>query len=257
VAKSSGSAGAGGSVVAALVLVVAGAAIAAARGSHVAEASGPGVLIVTIDTLRRDHVSIYGETAIHTPTFEDLAAQGVTFLDASRHSRRPRPAHAALFTGRHPIRNGVLSNGSRLANGYETLAETLRDKGYATAAFVSSIAVDSRTGLDQGFDVYDDDFTPQLRGLSEILLPRAALALALRSGGPCSWTVRRLTRSRAHSRGIRRRRDRRSSGSISSSRTRPTSRTGCLDSTTTVRPKHRASITARSSATSRTRVHGG
>src|SRR5204862_8096379 len=162
----------------------AGAGCAAAPGSRVAEASGPSVLIVTIDTLRRDHVSIYGETAIHTPTFEDLAAQGVTFLDAITPLPETAPAHAALFTGRHPIRNGVLSNGSRLGNAYETLAETLRDKGYTTAAFVSSVAVDSRTGLDQGFDVYDDDFTPQLRGLSEILLPRAALALALRSGRP-------------------------------------------------------------------------
>jgi arylsulfatase A-like enzyme len=174
----------GWSVLAALVLVLVGAGIAAARGGPVAEGTGPSVLFVTIDTLRRDHVSIYGETATHTPTFEDLAAHGVVFLDAITPLPETAPAHAALFTGRHPIRNGVLSNGSRLGNAYETLAETLHEKGYATAAFVSSIAVDSRTGLDQGFDVYDDDFTPRVRGLSEILLPREAIRLALRSGRP-------------------------------------------------------------------------
>ena len=174
----------GWSVVCALVLVVAGAAVAAARGGGVREATGSSVLLVTIDTLRRDHVSIYGETALRTTAFEDLAAQGVVFLDAITPLPETAPAHAALFTGRHPVRNGVLSNGGRLGKAYETLAETLRDKGYATAAFVSSIAVDSRTGLDQGFDVYDDDFTPRLRGLSEILLPRTAISLALRSGRP-------------------------------------------------------------------------
>jgi arylsulfatase A-like enzyme len=176
----------GWSVVTALVLVLAGAGVASARGGVVSDAPAdrPSVLIVTIDTLRRDHVSIYGETAIHTTAFEDLAAQGVVFLDAITPLPETAPAHAALFTGRHPVRNGVLSNAGRLGRAYETLAESLRDKGYATAAFVSSIAVDSRTGLDQGFDVYDDDFTPRLRGLSEILLPRAAISLALRSGRP-------------------------------------------------------------------------
>ena len=175
----------GWSVVAALALVGAGAAVAAARGGGVPGAGDrPSVLLVTIDTLRRDHVSIYGETALRTTAFEDLATQGVVFLDAITPLPETAPAHAALFTGRHPVRNGVLSNGGRLGKAYETLAETLRDKGYATAAFVSSIAVDSRTGLDQGFDVYDDDFTPRLRGLSEILLPRTAISLALRSGRP-------------------------------------------------------------------------
>lgn len=159
--------------------------------SSTGEASGlalegdKNVLLVTIDTLRRDHVSAYGEEeAVPTPRFDALAAEGVLYTDAITPLPETGPAHASMFTALHPTTHGVISNGHVLQRGYTTLAERLSDEGYATAAFVSSFAVDSRTGLDQGFAIYDDDFFPGVHGLSEIRLVGFAQRLVMRFGDP-------------------------------------------------------------------------
>ena len=89
-----------------------------------------------------------------------------------------------MLTGLHPARLGLLSNGHSLRRGVPTVTQTLAEEGYATAAFVSSFALDSRTGLDQGFQAYDDDFFPGVRGLSEIRLARLGLRAVMRLGDP-------------------------------------------------------------------------
>jgi len=156
-------------------------------GQGQAIATDPAVVIVTIDTLRRDHLSVYGDSPVDTPVFDGLAARGIRYDNAITPFPETAPAHAALFTGRHPVRNGVLSNGHSLARRYKTLAQSLESEGYVTGAFVSSFAVDSRTGLDQGFQVYDDDFFPLVRGLSEIRAARLGLRLLMKVADPADY----------------------------------------------------------------------
>lgn len=156
-------------------------------GSGRALQTDPPVMLITVDTLRRDHVSVYGNSPVQTPAIDELASEGVLFDNAVTPFPETAPAHAAMFTGLHPVRTGVLSNGHALSDRYRTLAEMLGDEGYATAAFVSSFAVDSRTGLDQGFQAYDDDFFPGVRGLSSIRLASLGLRALMRFGDPLQF----------------------------------------------------------------------
>ncbi len=146
------------------------------------------VLLITIDTLRRDHVSAYGEPeAVPTPRFDAFAEQGVLFTDAVTPLPETGPSHASMFTSLHPSTHGVISNGHDLLAGYTTIAERLSEEGYATGAFVSSFAVDSRTGLDQGFQIYDDDFMPAVHGISEIRLVGLLQRVIMRFGDPLKF----------------------------------------------------------------------
>ena len=118
--------------------------------------AAPNVLLISVDTLGADHLGAYG-AATPTPTLDRLAEEGVVFEKALSQVPITLPSHASLFTGRYPIAHGVRDNGSfRLAESEVTLAEVFRAAGYLTAAFVGSFALDSRFGLDQGFEVYDD-----------------------------------------------------------------------------------------------------
>jgi arylsulfatase A-like enzyme/Tfp pilus assembly protein PilF len=116
----------------------------------------PNVLLVSIDTLRADHLGCYGASS-KTPTLDGLAAEGVLFERAVSHVPLTLPSHTSMLTGTYPIRNGVRDNGAyRLGRDHRTLASIFRAGGYRTGAFVGSFPLDSRFGLDQGFDVYDD-----------------------------------------------------------------------------------------------------
>lgn len=118
----------------------------------------PDVLLVTIDTLRSDHVSAYGYPVPTTPNIDALAKKGVLYRRAYAESSTTAPSHAVLMTGRHFRSLGVTKNGGTLLPDAVTLAEALRDAGYATAAFVSSFPLMTRFGFSQGFEVYDDNF---------------------------------------------------------------------------------------------------
>lgn len=184
---------AGWSLLIALGLATGAAGTLSSRsfGGAQALAEDPAVILVTIDTLRRDHISAYAapgtEPLVQTPVFDALAAQGILYTDAITPFPETAPAHSSMFTGLHPYRTGMLSNGHQLAAGYTTLAEVLQAEGYATAAFLSSFAVDSRTGLDQGFEVYDDELFPWVRGFSEILAARLLTRVVLRFGDPLKF----------------------------------------------------------------------
>ncbi len=118
----------------------------------------PSVLLITIDTLRADHVGCYGYARVETPAIDGLAAQGVRFENAYAQAPITLPSHAAILTGTYPMFNGVRDFTSPgLPVNIPTLAEMLRRRGYRTAAFVSSYALNSMWGLNRGFDVYDDD----------------------------------------------------------------------------------------------------
>jgi len=114
------------------------------------------VVLVTIDTLRADHVGCYGAEGAETPALDALAAEGVRFAHAISPAAITLPSHATLLSGRDPPQHGVRHNGFfRLPADVPTLTEQLRGAGFATAAFVSAFVLDDRYGLDRGFDLYD------------------------------------------------------------------------------------------------------
>lgn len=116
------------------------------------------VVLVTIDTLRADRLGAYGGSA-STPNLDAVARNGALFRNAFAQSPLTLPSHSSILTGTLPTHHGVRDNGRfRLSEEMETLAEILKAQGYSTAAFVGAFPVDSRFGLGQGFDQYDDDF---------------------------------------------------------------------------------------------------
>jgi arylsulfatase A-like enzyme/Tfp pilus assembly protein PilF len=118
------------------------------------------VVVVTLDTTRADRLGAYGQaTAAATPVFDRLAGEGVLFEQAMTSAPLTLPAHATMFTGGFPPQHGVRDNGGFfLAADATTLAERFAARGYRTGAFVGAYVLDSKWGLDQGFEHYVDDF---------------------------------------------------------------------------------------------------
>jgi arylsulfatase A-like enzyme/Tfp pilus assembly protein PilF len=118
----------------------------------------PSVLLLTLDTTRADRLEPYGARDVETPTLACLAASGVIFEHAVATTPVTAPSHASLLTGLYPPRHGVRDNSTHyLADEVPTLTERLDDAGYRTAAFVSTVILDRRYGLAQGFELYDDE----------------------------------------------------------------------------------------------------
>ncbi|MBK5255061.1 MAG: sulfatase-like hydrolase/transferase [Vicinamibacteria bacterium] len=115
------------------------------------------VLLITIDTLRADALGVYGNRAVATPWMDRLAHEGVRFETAHAQNVVTLPSHANILSGRYPFDHGIRDNAAfRFPVEQGTLATILTQAGYRTAAFVSAFPLDSRFGLDRGFDVYDD-----------------------------------------------------------------------------------------------------
>jgi choline-sulfatase len=130
------------------------------RGSDssvAAPPSRPNVLLVTIDTLRADHVGSYGYREASTQTIDTLARRGVRFETAVAHAPLTGPSHASILTGQTPLAHGFRNNsGFILAPDVKTVAQDFRNAGYHTAGFVSGFPLDRRFGFDRGFETYDD-----------------------------------------------------------------------------------------------------
>jgi arylsulfatase A-like enzyme/Tfp pilus assembly protein PilF len=120
----------------------------------------PNILIVTIDTLRADRVRCYGYEKINTPIMDQLSREGVLFEDVSCAVPLTLPSHTSIFTGLYPFSHKMRHNLSYI-KGWDklTLAEILRQQGYKTAAFIGSSILDSKFGLEHGFNIYDDNFS--------------------------------------------------------------------------------------------------
>ena len=120
------------------------------------------VILITVDTLRADHLGCYGNSSVATPAMDSLARDGVLFAKAISQVPLTGPSHAAILTGTYPMWNGFrgwLDRG--LPAGVPTVPEAFRAHDYTTAAFVSAFVLDSMWGLNRGFDVYDDRFKTQ------------------------------------------------------------------------------------------------
>jgi choline-sulfatase len=124
-----------------------------------APVAAPNVVVITIDTLRADHVGCYGYKQIHTPNIDALAADGARFERAYTAVPVTLPSHTVMFTGTYPMLNGMHDFAANKLNATQpTLAAVLKEHGYATAAVIGSAVLDSRFGLNRGFDFYYDHF---------------------------------------------------------------------------------------------------
>src|SRR4051812_41064887 len=119
----------------------------------------PDILLITIDTLRADHVGAYGAQGSSTPAIDALAARGVRFEQAQASVPLTGPSHATILTGQYPPTHGVRGNVVfSLGAQYPTAATRLKRLGYHTAAFVAAYPVAAAFGFSQGFDSFDESF---------------------------------------------------------------------------------------------------
>jgi choline-sulfatase len=135
------------------------AVVSAGQSSALPKTLRPDVVLVTIYTLRADHVHCYGYEAIQTPALDGLAKDGIRFAQAFTPSPITNTSHASILTGLLPSTHGVTDFGVPLAPTHPTLAELLKHNGYKTAGFIGAVILDSQTlapGLDRGFDFYDN-----------------------------------------------------------------------------------------------------
>jgi arylsulfatase A-like enzyme/Tfp pilus assembly protein PilF len=117
------------------------------------------VLLITLDTTRADHLGCYGSNKVRTPNLDSLAAKGILYEKCISPTPLTLPAHTSIFTGMYPLFHGVRDNAAFVVpEDFITLPEVFKSNGYKTGAFVSSFVLDSKWGLNQGFDYYYDDF---------------------------------------------------------------------------------------------------
>src|SRR5436190_13245616 len=125
----------------------------------------PNLLLITIDTLRADHVGAYGATTGATRALDALAAAGVRFDQVQTRVPLTGPSHATILTGQYPPAHGVRGNVVfTLGAKYPTLATLLKQEGYRTAAFVGAYPVAAAFGFNQGFDTFDEEFHEASQG---------------------------------------------------------------------------------------------
>ena len=131
-------------------------------GSHLAGAAAIApktpVILISIDTLRADHLSSYGYRKLATPNIDSYAEGGTLFTAIDSQIPLTLPSHTVLFTSTYPFQTRTEENAERVPAGVVTLASVLRSHGYRTGAFIGSVFLEREMGLDQGFDEYDSPF---------------------------------------------------------------------------------------------------
>lgn len=144
------------------ILIVGGAAVLVltssnSMGNRLTPPGGknPPVIMISIDTLRRDHLSVYGYSKPTTPNLDRIAHEGALFRHAVSNSPWTLPAHMSIFTGLSPSLHMVEDLKDRLPDRIKTISEVFKEKGYQTAAFVSAPLLDKKYGFDKGFDHYE------------------------------------------------------------------------------------------------------
>ncbi|HEX2831488.1 MAG TPA: sulfatase-like hydrolase/transferase [Thermoanaerobaculia bacterium] len=154
----------------AIVVLIAGA-LALQRHRR----GAPDIILITIDTLRADSLGFAGNTRVRTPYLDSLAARGTVFTNAHAHNVVTLPSHTNILTGLYPYQHGIRDNaGFVLDAKHPTLGAMMKSAGYTTAAFVSAFPLDSRFGLNAGFDVYDDKYREASNPLAFVVQERPA-----------------------------------------------------------------------------------
>jgi len=186
-----------------LLVALAAGACRGDRGDKAGTTGGVGgaggtpanLLLVTLDTVRADHLGAYGDTAAETPSLDALARQGVRFVAASSPVPLTLPAHSSLLSGLLPLHHGLHNNGAgSFPADRPTLATRLTAAGYRTGAFVGSFVLDHRFGLARGFATYDDEMERDAAGgraqdaerRGDRVVDRALAWLAQKAAGPAA-----------------------------------------------------------------------
>ncbi len=141
-----------------ICFVLAAVGLASILRAPGAAAPKPNLLLITIDTLRPDRLSCYGSPYLQTPVIDALAASGVVFSRAFAHTPLTLPSHTNILLGTTPLAHGVHDNDFKVPEDLPNLATYLKQNGYVTGAFVGAFPLDSRFGLNRGFDVYDENY---------------------------------------------------------------------------------------------------
>ncbi|GEM_PF-1013234 len=129
----------------------------------------PNIILITVDTLRADHVGSYGAGLVATPVMDGIARDGILFENAYCPMPHTAPSHATILTSLYPRQHGVMLNGHSLPRRFETLAEVLREEGYVTSAFVASFVLGAEFGFGSGFERFDDEMEHGLRTAGEVV----------------------------------------------------------------------------------------
>lgn len=147
-------------------------------GSACSDQKTESLLIITLDTVRRDHLPTYGYARDTAPALARLAREGVVFDRAIAQDTNTNPSHASMFTGLYPRSHGAIANGVALPRHITTLAQVLSDRGFATGAVVAGSPMRAvASGLHRGFDFYDDRFRgPRRDGANVVKSARNWLA---------------------------------------------------------------------------------
>jgi arylsulfatase A-like enzyme/tetratricopeptide (TPR) repeat protein len=146
------------------VLVI---AFLACHRSEPKRETAPDIILITIDTLRADVLGFTGRRDVETPFLDSLARESIVFTNAHAHNVVTLPSHVNILTGLYPYQHGIRDNaGYTLDPRFHTVASLLKQKGYATGAFIGAFPLDARYGLKPGFDVYDDKY-PEGKGKLE------------------------------------------------------------------------------------------
>lgn len=158
------------------------------------QADGPlNVLLISVDTLRADHLGCYGYDRPTTPRIDQLGAQSIVFEDAHAPSSWTLPSLATLMTAVYPASHGCVVRDRVLDPGFETLAEKLRDNGFYTGGIVTQTFASRRFGLDRGFLSFNDDLAELSRGnelfkkTSRSVSDKATKWIAARAGEARPW----------------------------------------------------------------------
>ncbi|HYT69532.1 MAG TPA: sulfatase-like hydrolase/transferase [Vicinamibacterales bacterium] len=140
------------------VVLVAGAWTVRRLIVHSGSAANGPIILISIDTLRADHLPMYGYTKVRTPNIDAFAAQSIVFERAYSHAPQTLPAHASILSGALPFEHGVRDNiGFTLKPNQWFLQRALHERGWPTGGFVSAYVLRAATGMNQGFDTYDSE----------------------------------------------------------------------------------------------------
>jgi choline-sulfatase len=179
-----------------LILAALGAGLAAVGAWRHARAPTPvngPIILISIDTLRADHLPVYGYRKVKTPAIDALAADGIVFERAYSHAPQTLPAHTSILSGRLPFETGVRDNlGFTVKPGERLLPQMLRERGYATGGAVSAYVLRKETGIGRGFDFFDDEMASSS--------PGATLGEVQRDGGATEAVAERWLETRRSAR---------------------------------------------------------
>ncbi len=172
------------------LLVVLFAAVTLLRPISTQAANKPNIVLITLDSARADRMDFLGSKTRLTPNLDNAAAQSMVFEQAYSQAPLTVASHATILSGTYPQTHRASEFGARLASSLPFLPDLLRARGYHTAAFVGSIALDPKNGLapgfDRGFTVYDAGFhrPDHLQRPGVQVADRANNWLAHDAGGP-------------------------------------------------------------------------